>query len=113
MSDYERFTGKLVKIDLGDSSLEEMCKKLYNKELPSYYESFEEAIEDKDDEYIINKGILYKLVDKKYHNPGDSIFNAVQINSNEIKFEVMYYNGGCGFSEAIEQALKNMEKNNG
>ena len=41
---------------------------------------------------------------KKELDPDSSLFEAVLYSDGTIEFEVKYYNGGCGFSEAIDHA---------
>lgn len=50
-----------------------------------------------------------KLLKKISIDPDDDIFNATQNLDGTIDFHVMYYNGGCSFNEAIEEAISNME----
>lgn len=37
------------------------------------------------------------------------VFQSNKNSDGTISFQVQYYNGGCGFSEALEYALSNME----
>ena len=39
----------------------------------------------------------------------EDIFNAHDNGDGTIGYEVMYYNGGCSFNEAIEYALEDMK----
>jgi len=37
------------------------------------------------------------------------VFNASNGKNGEINFEVVYYNGGCSFNDAIERALNDIK----
>ena len=59
-------------------------------------------------EFVIHNDTLY-LVKSKKTNPYDDIFDAHEDENGVVNFEVQYYNGGCGFTEAIEYALKKLK----
>ncbi len=50
-------------------------------------------------------GMVY-AVEKTDIDPDYDIFNSTKNEDGTIDFEVKYYNGGCGFNEAIDEALK-------
>lgn len=50
-------------------------------------------------------GMVY-TVEKTDIDPDYDIFNSTKNEDGTIDFEVKYYNGGCGFNEAIDEALK-------
>lgn len=110
MSETVHYKGVLKKAERYDNeTLEEQCKRLLNgKELPFFYDSYEEFYSD---EYyhkaVILNDIIY-LVEREDVDPYENIFTISKINDNEFKFEVRYYNGGCSFNEAIENAFENM-----
>lgn len=114
MSEYESHKGKLKKVDFEDISLAKKCKSILELEevkVPEYYnlekeEDCIECIQDNlDEEYVIYNNDIFKVVEKSYVDPDNDIFEAEQNENGEIEFFVKYYNGGCGFSEAIETAL--------
>lgn len=110
MSEVVHYKGTLTKIDkFTNESLEEQCKRLLNThELPDYYDTYREMFEDTFyNQYVICNDEIYSVYRKDVYS--DDMFNAKIISNNEIEFEVMYYNGGCGFTEAIEIALKNIQ----
>ena len=117
MSEMVHYSGKLIEVErLENQSLEEQCKKIMQNEgnLPRYYDSYEEWLicdgSDKED-YIIYNSRLYKANTKEIDPYGD-VFIATKNDDGSINFEVQYYNGGCGFSEAVKYALENLEENN-
>lgn len=72
--------------------------KQFNPDSDDIYDHYYEAVE-------IN-GIVY-TVEKEDYEPNEDIFTSTENKDGTINFEVKYYNGGCGFNEAIEEAIKN------
>lgn len=58
---------------------------------------------------VVIDGYVF-TVESEDVNIYDDIFKASENKDGSIDFELKYYNGGCGFSEAIEYALKNIDK---
>lgn len=54
-------------------------------------------------------GYIY-TVEKSDVDQEDDIYTAELNNDGSIEFEVKYYNGGCGFNEAIETAIEVINK---
>lgn len=50
-------------------------------------------------------GMVY-TVEQEYIDPDEEILNSSRNEDGTIDFEVKYYNGGCSFNTAIEEALK-------
>lgn len=73
----------------------------FDPEADSIYDHYEDAVEI--------DGLIY-TVDKKSIDLDFEIFQSKKSNDGAIHFETRYYNGGCGFNEAIENALENQEK---
>lgn len=115
MSETVRYTGKLKLVEnLPNETFEEQCERILNEnnyvELSTYCDSWEEMLCDElYDKYIVYNEKIYKVVEKNYKDVGEDIFEAYKNEDGTIDYEVMYYNGGCSFSEAIEYALNNME----
>jgi len=115
MSYWEHYKGTLTKVErLENESLEEQCKKLLEEKmlqeviLPDYYDSYAEMLLDEFyNEYYVYNDMLYSMCRESIDSDGD-IFNANEEENETINFEVRYYNGGCGFNEAIERAVKNI-----
>jgi len=116
MSYWEHYKGNLTKVErLENESLEEQCKRLLEGKmsreviLPDYYDSYAEMLIDEFyEEYYVYNGILYLMYREFIDSEGD-IFNANEEENGTINFEVRYWNGGCGFNEAIERAVKNIK----
>ena len=107
MSEMVHYTGKIVPVGkLPNETLEEQCKRILAKynylDLKSYCDEFYER-------YVIAGGEVYKVVEKNHKDMDEDIFNAHDNGDGTIDYEVMYYNGGCSFNEAIEYALEDMK----
>jgi len=111
MSEMEHYSGILREIPkLENETLEEQCKRLLDvDEIEIYYESYKEMYEDKYyGECVIYNNLVYEINSRKA-DPYDDIFIANKNSDGSINFEVQYYNGGCGFGNAIEIALNNIQ----
>lgn len=111
MSETEHLRGRIIPLNLGDD-IEEACRKV----LIGYGEADAEAAKDGYsyreqladfgyDSYLITDSKVYKI-EKEELDPYDDILNAFLNEDGSISFEVKFYNGGCGLSEAIESAIK-------
>lgn len=110
MSQQETHIGKLIKIDkCKETSVEEWCKEycIENKNYKEdYYDTYEEYFRDEYyDEFVIVDDNIYKIIENKRYT---DIFKANKNELGQIEYVLNYYNGGCGFSEAIEYAIRNM-----
>ena len=111
MSETVHYKGTLKEIKkLENETLENQCKRLLdNEKLSSYCESYREMLEDENYEKLfIYDDVLYS-VEMQEIDPYDDLFVANKNEDGTIGFEVKYYNGGCGFNEAIGYAIKKME----
>jgi len=108
MSDYETKIGTLEKIDLTKEQIIEGW--MVSNELPSYYkypEDKEEIFrEEFDGKYVENGGQIYVIVNEKDLDCED-IFHLAENPDGSFNYILKYYNGGCGFDEAIETAFSN------
>jgi len=90
-----------------DETLEDQCKRLYGKVKENcYYETYEEALfSEVYDKYVVHDNFLYSVKRQQLEEDSD-VFNATINDDDTIEFEVLYYNGGCSFDEAIGYALE-------
>jgi hypothetical protein len=108
MSETVHYKGTLTKVDLEGLTIEEFAKKTVGEgNLEQWCDSYAEQLMD-DDEYMIRNGDLYKIDSEEVDTDYD-IFNMNEAPDKTLKFEVMYYNGGCGFTEALNEAFERME----
>ena len=108
MSQQETRIGKVRLVEkLEDETLEEQCKRLLNDiPLNKWCDTYKEMIYDYDN-YAICNGNIYEIIKNKDYC-GEDIFIANKNKDGTISFTLNYYNGGCGFCEALEKAIKNM-----
>lgn len=101
---------KLVK-KLEHETLEDQCKRLIGSvELPEYYDTYKEFFYDHfdDEQYVIYKNDIYEVMENK--RTYDDIFIANRNEDGIVSYVTSYYNGGCGYYEAIEECLDNLDK---
>jgi hypothetical protein len=78
--------------------------------LPSYYDSYQELLLDENyKDIIISDDVIYS-VERQEVDADEDLFQASVNENGEVSFEVRYYNGGCSFNEAIEEALGKIDK---
>lgn len=113
MSETVRYEGKLKLVTMAlDLSLEERCKLLLEEHYPDhnieYFNNYIDCFKyTMDREYHIDGENIYEIYSKKC-NAEDDIFEGEKIG-NDIKFHVMYYNGGCSFDEALDEVMKKVK----
>lgn len=108
MSETVHYKGTLTKVDLSGLSIEEFAKKTVGESrLEQWCDSYTEQLLD-EDEYIVHNDELYK-VDSQEVDTDYDIYNMNEAPDKTLKFEVMFYNGGQSFTEALETAFENME----
>lgn len=114
MSQTEHFIGILIPVKLYESeTLEEAAGRILDSEGykidHEWYATALEALEDDfQEKYTVVAGNIYRVKKKDYEE--EDIFLASKNNDGTISFTVKYYNGGCGFDEAIELAFKQLKE---
>jgi hypothetical protein len=113
MSETKYLTGTLTPIVLNENeTLEERAEKICKEADWEPYddESWLDVI--KDDGYrayfVFNNSIYGIEYDE--HEDNEDIFDASKNEDGIIDFTLKYYNGGCGFNEALEYAISDLEK---
>ena len=115
MSEMVHYTGKIARVEnVLNETLEELCERILREHkylsLSKYCSSWREMLCDKlYDQYVIVGGEVYKVIEKNHRDIDEGIFDAHDNGDGTINYEVMYYNGGCSFNEAIEYALEDMK----
>ena len=116
MSETEYVKGKIKQVrPICNQSLEDLCKQeLEKNKIPKeeYYDTYQEALEDElSEKYLIVGGSLYEFIECVSVDINSADIRNIDLNmSGELDFEVLFYNGGCSLSEAIESAMrKNLE----
>ncbi len=78
------------------------------KEIPDYCDSLEEAFVDLFyRKAYCYKGFVYEIELEGYED--DDIFESSKNEDGSINFLLKYYNGGCGFSEALDYATNKLK----
>ncbi len=114
MSEMEYHMGKMAKMSgFDDLSREQMYEKLCILEgfthLTEDYEWVDVFyLNDLTEKYIVTDDGAYKLIEHK--NMGESHSELIHNHDGTIDFYVAFYNGGADFSEAIEDELKQLDK---
>ena len=101
MSETNHYKGKLTPTG------KDLFAYVDGMDIPHYYhgdkvEFFEEELES---QAVIINGEVYEIERNEYED-GDDIFESSKNKDGSIDFQVKYYNGGCGFQEALSYALK-------
>lgn len=114
MSETVAYKGRLYPI-LTNLPLEEASKLLVRKEIPnlSKYEEFPDTYleilqEELSGKYLVINNVIYKYtrVEYDYNYKADARLN----DDGTIDFDVIYYNGGCCFSEAVASAVEKLNE---
>lgn len=113
MSQYVRYKGKIKPIgcvveleDFADEYLRRACSTEDYNDAKDYYKTKVEFLIDQFyDEFLVSSGMLYEILEKESMDSEPDIFDATELSDGTVEFQVMYYNGGCGFSEAIDISL--------
>jgi hypothetical protein len=111
VSDYETRVGKVRKVECLDT-LEFIKDKVKDMDIPEYYDTDEGIIDFFRDEfyekYRIIDGSIYEILEDKSLDDYD-LFEARENSDGTIDYTLRYYNGGCGFDEALEMAIERMK----
>lgn len=118
MSETVHYKGKLNRIVKTDNKevFETICESILNKheqlELKDFYKSWSDQIQGElYNEYVVieknNNYSLYEILSRKDIDEYE-MFNITKLDDDEYEYEVMYYNGGMGLSEAIEESFKRL-----
>ena len=114
MSEVDWYKGKLTRVNRKENeTLEQLCRRILDKENKfkrDWHDDYRDALLDECYEsYTEIKGEIYRI-EKERKDECDDIFEAHKNEDGTINFEVKYYNGGCCLSEAIEIALRKLNK---
>ena len=108
MSETEYYSGTMKQV-FTEMNIEEACKTALNKmgydQLDEYHSTWVSMMEENGcDMYYVGDGKLYHIIFAN-SDPYEDIFEAKQNEDGDILFTLRYYNGGCGFSEAMAYAM--------
>lgn len=116
MSETEYNVGKLIPLVLSGATDEERAEsvcKLYGYKLHDVHDSWVECLSENGyNEVYMRNGVVYKIENVCSGGEQD-IFTANRNEDGTIDYVTQFYNGGCGFDEALDEALKRMENKDG
>lgn len=113
MSETVHYKGTIKLVErIGNETLEDICKRLCIKngttELPSYYDEWREVLyDDFYYKYVELNNNIYEITESEEIGDFD-IFDMHDNKDGTLDFDVMFYNGGCCLSEALERAYNRM-----
>lgn len=118
MSGFVHYHGKVREVPVNQyKNLEQVCRYILEDrglEIPSHYnndsfvENFKEfVIDELYDKYLFAGDRLFEIIEKSEH--WENQFQATKEDDGTINFNVKYNNGGMGFDDAIEEAIKLIE----
>ena len=111
MSETVGYKGKLTPVYCDDEmTLEELCEDVCERnmiELPKYYDNYTEFFQDEEGGHVIINGSLYKIEKETFDY--ENLYQASKNQDGSIDFLVAFHNGGCGLSEALTDALGNID----
>lgn len=116
MSETVRYTGKIKLLErINNETLEEQCERIaeenHCREFIGYYDNWQEVIMyELVDKYVIHNDKVYEVLEQKDVDIYESVFKGLKNKDRTINYDVMYYNGGCSFDEAIGRVLDSMEE---
>jgi len=105
MSDYEHHRGTLYPVR-EDLTPTEFAEFLFD-DLPKNYTTKLELLLEAE-EYYCTKDQVYQVRDTK-HTDSDW-YTAKLCDDGVIEYDVVFYNGGCGFFEALDDAISEAKK---
>ena len=110
MSDYENRVGSIKQTNLTvENVINEWLK---HNQKPSYYNLPEDNVElfrDEIENYVEVDGLIYEIVDDRDYGDMD-IFELNEGSNSNLDYTLRYYNGGCGYKEALERAISKFNK---
>lgn len=116
MSETVRYTGKIKLLErINNETLEEQCERIAEenncREFIGYYDNWQEVIMyELYDKYVVHNDKVYEVLEQEYAYTYMGIFKGFKNKDRTINYDVMYYNGGCSFDEAIGRVLDSMEE---
>lgn len=112
MSQIEFHTGTARKVKFSEGlSLQEKVDELKLRGFIFEYEDVESNDLHCDElAYMYNSGDFYQLLKHTRLDEDQDISIASKNPDGTIDFTLQFYNGGCGFEEAFEEAVDKVEK---
>lgn len=126
MSEMKHYVGKLKEVYSGSKeTFEEMCHRILLKENvvgtdeiveDYYYSEWSNVLQENlYDKYIVTvdknyEKHLFMISEKREVHEGCDVYNMHKNINGEYEYEVIYYDGGTSFDDAINFAYYEMER---
>lgn len=108
MSDMETHKGKLIPICNFGDTLEERAEAACNQfgfQKAEWHDSWLECLRDEGYRKVyIHNGVVYEVHDEELDSCGFA--EATENEDGSIDYFISYYNGGAGFDEVLNAAIK-------
>jgi len=103
MSDYDKISGSIQKIEMTEEEAEKICN---DRGITKYGDTWVETLGAETDDYCFVKGFgLFKILEFNKEGPYLAWFKT-KTENGVINFDAYYYNGGCHWTELLEDWLK-------
>lgn len=116
MSEMEYRFGKIQKVktdnveEYADKILKEkLTEERYNRYVELYDTKLEFLTDELYNEYVLVNNELFKIIEDNSFDHDDYLAKAKQIDEDTFEYTLVYYNGGCEFNEALEDAMENLK----
>jgi hypothetical protein len=111
MSEDVHYQGILreLKVKCKENFAGRKIKELGIKKDDFYDSNLECLLDNYNNGYVEINDTLYEIETKNSIDQYSGFFEAEKVGKTKIRFNVKYYNGGCGFTEALEDAINNMK----
>jgi len=112
MSSYESHIGKIKNLRI---TPEDFLDKKIREGLivEDFYTLPDDTIEIINDvfhlQYIHINGNMFKIIEESSTSEDEDVYNCKYLGNDEYSYTLNYYNGACGFNEALEEAINKIE----
>lgn len=109
MSEQVTHVGKLKPLLSNISDMESKCQEILDnlghKRLDYFETAKEQVLDELYETHYISGDTIYGVYDESlgYQN----VYHATTDSDGVISYVVSYYNGSCGFQEALDEAIEN------
>lgn len=118
MSETVMYKGDLKLVSFDGESVEETCERLLKghglTKIPEFYADYREyclyGATETDCKYVVLDDKVYKIIPDESVDAYDDIFLMNKTGEDSYSYLVKYYNGGCGFDEALNHAFDRVEE---
>jgi len=115
MSKVKHVKGKMVLLPKEDETLEFRCRSIcasegHKLDFNIYDTYLEYAVDELNEQYMILGDDIYEIIDIN-RNLEDDFFTVIYEKDGIVHFETRFHDGGDSLESALEDRLKDIEKN--